>query len=645
MISVYLLFLFSTIASLAMYSYPRTAIKVGFGLGAFSSFYACCHFLGDMEMTSGFELFGNFLFSPSFELTPLGQFFSFVVSFIALASSIYGLSYAEEYVKKANTAVFASLFNAFVLFMLLVISANDTFSFIVLWELMTLVSALLVLINDGGEKTLKVIMTYLGIAQIGAFCILCGMLILNHFTGSNEFNQLSGTPMPLWASISCFVLFLVGFGSKAGMWPFHVWLPLAHPAAPSNVSALMSGVMIKVALFGLIKFSLMLPLVSGFGLVLLIFGAASALFGVLYASMQNDYKALLAYSSVENVGIILLGVGSGLYGLATGSALLAGLGFMASLYHVLNHASFKGLLFLSAGSVLHATHTKDMSLLGGLAKKMPYTAAFFFIGAMAVSALPPMNGFVSEWFTYRAMIAGGEGSGVAPRFVFALSVVALALTGAIAVMCFVKAYGVIFGGVAKKPEIVENAKEAPKSMLVGMGLLALGCVGFGLGAKSVVSSVIMPVSNLYGNVGDMQTISMPLIAVVLLSTLFMPFVIIRLVKANRTKPRLSEPWACGFKYSTRMQMGASAFIGDLKKITSWLVKNEKEVQTSGYFEPVKYKNRTKDVWWVWIYEPAIKFNKIVADKIGIMQNGRTNLYALYVLLYLCAMLAIGHYVL
>lgn len=645
MISVYLLFLFSSLVSLLMYSYPKTAIKVGFGLGAFSSLYACCHFLGNIDETTGFELFGNFLFSPHFELTPLGQFFSFVVSFIALASSIYGLSYANEYVKKANTAVFASLFNAFILFMLLVISANDTFSFIVLWELMTLVSALLVLINDGGEKTLKVIMIYLGIAQIGAFCILCGMLILNHFTCSSIFNQLNGTSMPLWASIACFVLFIVGFGSKAGMWPFHVWLPLAHPAAPSNVSALMSGVMIKVAIFGLIKFTLLLPLAPGFGIVLLIFGAASALFGVLYATMQNDYKALLAYSSVENVGIILLGIGSGIYGLATSNSLLAGLGFVASLYHVLNHASFKGLLFLSAGSVLHATHTKDMSQLGGLAKKMPYTAAFFFIGAMAVTALPPINGFVSEWFTYRAMILGGMSESVASRFTFGLSVVALALTGAIAVMCFVKAYGVIFGGVAKKPEIVENAKEAPFSMLAGMGLLALGCIGFGLGAKSIVSGVIEPVSNLYGDACGIQMISTPLIAIVLLATLFMPFVILRIVKANRLKPRQSDPWACGFKYSTRMQMNSSPFVGDLKKITSWLLKDEKTVQTNGYFEPVRYKNRTKDIWWAWAYEPVIKFSKLIADKIGIMQNGKTNLYALYVLLYLCAILAIGHYVL
>ncbi|BCX78708.1 proton-conducting transporter membrane subunit [Campylobacter sp. 19-13652] len=645
MISVYLLFLFSTLASIAMYSYPRTAIKVGFGLGALSSFYACCHFLGAIDETTSFALFGNFLFAPHFELTPLGQFFSFVVSFIALASSIYGLSYAEEYVKKANTAVFASLFNAFVLFMLLVISANDTFSFIVLWELMTIVSAFLILVNDGGDKTLKAVMIYLGIAQIGAFCILCGMLIINHYTGSSVFNQLSGTYMPLWASILCFVLFLIGFGSKAGMWPFHVWLPLAHPAAPSNVSSLMSGVMIKVAIFGLIKFALMLPLAPGFGIVLVLFGAASALFGVLYALTQHDYKALLAYHSVENIGIILLGIGSGLYGLATSNSLLAGLGLMAGLYHVLNHATFKGLLFLSAGSVLRATHTKDMQALGGLAKKMPYTAAFFFIGAMAITALPPLNGFVSEWFVYRSMLLGGMGDGVLARFIFGLGMVALALTGALAVMCFVKVYGVIFGGMPRDERINQNAKEAPKSMLAGMALLALGCVGFGLGAKSVVASILTPVSNLYGSTQNIQAISTPLIAIVLLSTLLMPFVILRVVKANRKKPREGDPWACGFKYSTRMQMTAAPFTGDLRKITNWILRADKKIETNGYFEPVRYKNHTKDIWWAWVYEPSIKFNKLIADKIGIMQNGKTNLYALYVLLYLCAILAIGHYML
>ena len=278
------------------------------------------------------------------------------------------MSYAEEYIKKANVGVFACLFNLFILSMLLVISANNVFCFVVLWELMTLISSFLILVNDG-KGTLKAVMVYLGIAQVGAFCITCGLLIMAHYAGSAEFSKFAHLNMPTAASVVVFILFLVGFGSKAGMWPFHVWLPMAHPAAPSNVSALMSGVMIKVALFTLVKFTLFLPLSIYFGLTVLILGAASSLFGVLYALCQHDYKALLAYHSVENIGIILLGLGTGLYGLAAGNNTLAAIGFLAGCYHVVNHAIFKGLLFLCAGSVLHATHTRDMDVLGGLAKR------------------------------------------------------------------------------------------------------------------------------------------------------------------------------------------------------------------------------------------------------------------------------------
>ena len=269
MVGVYLLFLVSAAVSILLYGAQKSAVKIGFGLSAISCFYALCYFVANMGVTQGFALGGDFLYAPKFELTPLGNFFSFVVVFIGFASSVYGMSYAEEYIKKASVGVFACLFNLFILSMLLVISANNVFCFIVLWELMTLISSFLILVNDG-KGTLKAVMVYLGIAQVGAFCITCGLLIMAHYAGSTEFSKFAHLNMPTAASVVVFILFLVGFGSKAGMWPFHVWLPMAHPAAPSNVSALMSGVMIKVALFTLVKFTLFLPLSIYFGLTVLI---------------------------------------------------------------------------------------------------------------------------------------------------------------------------------------------------------------------------------------------------------------------------------------------------------------------------------------------------------------------------------------
>ncbi|CZE47847.1 proton-conducting transporter membrane subunit [Campylobacter geochelonis] len=654
MISVYVLFLISSLVSILLYNVPKMAVKVGFGLSAVSCFYGMSHFVISMGKNDSFVMFGNFLFSPNFALTPLGNFFSFVVVFIGFASSVYGMSYAKEYINKANIGVFACLFNLFILSMLLVISANNVFCFIVLWELMTLVSSFLILVNDG-KGTLKAVMIYLGIAQVGAFCITCGLLLMAYYAGSAEFSAFANLAMPLPVCVAIFILFLVGFGSKAGMWPFHVWLPLAHPAAPSNVSALMSGVMIKVALFALVKFTLFLPISIYFGLAILILGAASSLFGVLYALCQHDYKALLAYHSVENIGIILLGFGTGIYGVAAGNATLGAIGFLAGCYHVVNHAIFKGLLFLCAGSVLHATHTRDMDVLGGLAKKMPWTSVGMFIGIMGIAALPPVNGFVSEWFTYQGMLQGAMSEGIFTRYIFTLSVVALALTGVLVGM-HLKLYAVIFAGTPRDKKIWENAKESPVGMILGMLILMIGCVGFGIGANFIVSYIMQAVNSITpstysANLGATlvtsplgSAISTPLIAIVLCSTMILPFLILAVMKANRTKPRETDPWACGFKYSSRMQMTGGPFTGDLRKVVDWLFKGHKKIVTNGYFSPVEYHNHPQDIWWSLIYKPIIEFIKMLAQKIGVFQNGYANVYTLYILIYLCVILAVSYFV-
>ncbi|WP_169764612.1 proton-conducting transporter membrane subunit [Campylobacter mucosalis] len=653
MISVYMLFLVSAAVSILLYKTPKLAVKVGFGLSALSCFYAMCYFVTNMGVSDGFTLGGNFLYAPKFALNPLGNFFSFVVVFIGFASSIYGMSYADEYVKKANVGVFACLFSAFILSMLLVISANNLFCFVVLWELMTLISSFLILVNDD-KGNLKAVIIYLGIAQIGAFCITCGLLLISYYAGSFEFSQWSGVNMPMVASVVAFILFLVGFGSKAGMWPFHVWLPLAHPAAPSNVSALMSGVMIKVALFTLVKFTLFLPLSTYFGLAVLILGAASSLFGVLYALCQHDFKALLAYHSVENIGIILLGLGTGIYGVAEGNATLAAIGFLAGCYHVVNHAIFKGLLFLCAGSVLHATHTRDMDVLGGLAKKMPWTSLGMFIGIMGIAALPPVNGFVSEWLTYQGMLQGAMGESIVVRYSFSLAVVALALTGVLVGM-HLKLYAVIFAGTPRDEKIWENAKESPIGMVIGMIILMIGCVGFGVGANFIVDYIMQAVNSIAPSTFDASfgtnsitspmgsVISTPLIAIVLCATMVLPFAILAVMKANRSKARETDPWACGFKYSSRMQMTGGPFTGDLRKIMQWLFRADKKVIQKDYFSPIEYHNHPKDIWWGMIYEPVINLSKKIADKIGIFQSGYTNVYSLYIVIYLCLMLAVGYF--
>lgn len=650
MTQVYILYFIGCLVSLFLYNRDELAAKVGFGLSSLASLVGIFYFLTHIGDTVTYEFWNQLLYSPSFTLEPLGNFFSFVVCLIAFASSVYAIQYSKEYQSKGSVAVMACLFNAFILSMLLVISASDVFWFMIYWEIMTIVSAFLICFNDS-DKSLKAIMIYLGVAHFGGMCILSAFLLLASQSGSLEFASFVGLEMSPWLASAIFILALVGFGSKAGMFPFHVWLPKAHPAAPSNISALMSGVMIKLGLFGIIKFCLWLPVMEWWGLLLIVLGALSSLLGVLYALIQHDYKALLAYHSVENIGIILLGLGTGVYGIAINSPILASIGFLAGLYHTVNHAIFKGLLFLSAGSVLHATHTREIEVLGGLAKKMPYTAFGMFVGVMGIAALPPLNGFVSEWFTYQGMMQGALSEGILPRTVFTFSVVALALTGVLVVI-HLKLYAVIFAGTPRDMKIWEKAKEAPISMIIGMFILIIGCFAFGLGANVVTENIMTVVSSFSGGYqasiegGAIAStfgnqISLPLIGMILAGAMTLPFVLVILLKANKTKPRETDPWACGFNYNSRMQMIAGPFTGDLRRLMDWLFRSKAKVETQGYFKPVIYTDKPKDIWWNVFYQPVIDATMYSVRKIGVLQNGSTSVYSVYILLALCLFLGIS----
>lgn len=650
MTNVYFLYCLGSVISLLLYKQHKLASKIGFFISAIASGYGAIYFATHISESSHFETGISLLYNPTFSIDPVGNFFSFVVTLIAFASSIYAISYAEGYEKKGNLAVMASLFNLFILSMLLVISASDVFWFMICWELMTILSAFLICFNDSPTSA-KAIMVYLGIAHLGGMCILSAFLLMAYQTGSLQFSSFTSIQMTPWMASLTFLLAFIGFGSKAGMFPFHVWLPKAHPAAPTNVSALMSGVMIKVALFGIVKVALWLPVMPWWGLLIVVIGALSSLLGVLYALIQHDYKALLAYHSVENIGIILLGLGTGVYGLAVHSPALATIGFLAGMYHTVNHAIFKGLLFLGAGSVLHATHTREIEILGGLAKKMPYTAIAMFVGVMGIAALPPLNGFVSEWFTYQGMMQGALGSGILQRFIFTLAVVALALTGVLVVI-HLKLYAVIFAGTPRDKTIFDHAKEAPFFMILGMAVLVIGCFAFGIGANVVTQYIMAVVSSFSENyhaapLGGYiaspmgSTISLPLIAMVISGAMALPFLLVLIFKANRTKPRETDPWACGFKYSSRMQMTAGPFTGDLRRLMDWLFWSRPTVKDQGYFKPVVYTDHPKDIWWNMLYQPVIDFVEWSSKKVALMQSGSTGLYSAYILGALCLFLAIS----
>src|SRR5262249_18169093 len=366
----------------------------------------------------------------------------------AIPASIYAFGDAAG----ARRGRFA--YAVFVTSMCVVPVAANTMTFLIAWELMSLASYFLVLHDRQSKGSVNAAWIYAVMTHAGLACLLAGMLLLGADVGSPRFAEwrAAAPALPPTTRDAAFLRLALGFAGKAGVVPLHVWLPLAHPAAPSHVSALMSGVMIKLGVYGLLRVSLdwlgIGP--SWWGAALLIAGAASSLIGVLYALVEHDLKRLLAFHSIENIGIILLGIGSaapypgaGLYP-PPAPRVIAALGLIAALYHTVNHAMFKALLFLGAGAVVHATGTRNMEAMGGLIKRMPWTAVCFLVGSAAIAALPPLNGFVSEWLTFLALFQNMRLEAIGQNLAFTLGIASLALTGGLAMACFVKAFGITF---------------------------------------------------------------------------------------------------------------------------------------------------------------------------------------------------------
>ena len=482
-----------------------------------------------------------------------------LISILAFAGFIYGLSYFDEYPGKVGRACF--FMNTFVASMMLVITADNVFWFLVAFELMSLTSYFLVVIEEN-KNSIKGGWLYFVIAHVGFVLIMASFLLMtNGVGGSFSFSDFRTHDFGPAISSVCFVLAFFGFGAKAGIIPLHSWLPQAHPEAPSNVSALMSGGMIKIGILGILKVGLDLLAGSGvqlwWGLMVLVFGSISSVLGVVYALHEHDIKRLLAYHSVENIGIILLGVGASMTAHALGNDVIATIALMAALYHTLNHAMFKGELFLGAGSLLYATGTRNMEKMGGLFRRMPATAICFLVGALAISAIPPFNGFVSEWFTYQSLFNAAMQGDKAVMIVAVFAAVALAITGALAVTCFVKAYGVSFAS-APRSEAAANAKEVPAPMVFAQGLLAAICVVLGIGAPviapvlvDVAASVLHPYGGVFAAEGmelmnqySGAATSTPAIAIALV-------VLVGLACGYRKlktvgKVQKSQPWACGY---------------------------------------------------------------------------------------------------
>jgi hydrogenase-4 component B len=613
----------------------------------------------------GFALLASF--NPYIRLTvrldPLAAFFLLIVSLLGVALSIYSLGYAKSFFGRKNVGVLGAFFNALLLATSLTFLADNIWLFLIAWEVMALTAYCLVSFEHEQPETRDAGVLYFIMSHIDAGCIILGLLLLYQASGDYGFDSLRGlgTRMSPGKRDAAFVLFLVGFGIKAGIVPLHIWLPVAHPVAPSNVSALMSGVIIKTGIYGLTRvlFDFLGPPPLWWGVTVLTVGTLSAVLGVLYALMEHDLKRLLAYHSIENIGIILMGLGASLIFLQTGHPRLAALALIAGLYHTVNHASFKALLFLGAGAVLHATHTRNMEEMGGLAKRMPQTAFFFLIGAVAISALPPLNGFISEWLTYQALLQGFGTTESLLRLIFPLSGAILALTGALAAACFVKAFGITFLAQPRSEHAAQAGEVAP-SMRLGMALLTIACVLLGLFPTYFVRLLDPVTGQLTGEQLSARlsladglvltslaekggTVSTPGLVLMMVCLLPVPLGL-WWVLGRRAKTRRGPTWDCGQRGLTpQMEYTATGFSKPIRMIFKALFRPRRDVQREYDFSPhfatkLRFESHVEEVFVRRLYRPLRILILRVSRGIRALQAGSIHAYLLYIFVTLLLLL-------
>lgn len=575
-------------------------------------------------------------------LDALAGFFLVVIGLVTFAVGLYGPAYVRGLEQGRDPLpVLGGFTGLFLTGMLIVVLADNAFVFMVAWEAMSLSSYFLVAFHHENAANRRAAFLYLLMAHVGALTILLGYGVLAAFGGDFSFDAMRAGELSFaWASVA-FGLAFVGFGMKAGLVPLHVWLPEAHPVAPSHISALMSGVMLKVAVYGFMRFvfDLIGDVYWQWGVVVLVVGSITALMGVLYALMQHDLKRLLAYHSVENIGIIFIGLGLALTFLATGHPIPGILAFVAALYHTINHALFKSLLFLGAGAILHSTNERDIDNMGGLLRRMPWTGFFFLIGCISISALPPFNGFVSEWLTFQSALQAWQLDSGVLRSLLPVSAAMLALTGALAAACFVKVYGVAFLGQARSRR-VRRARPVPFGMRLGQGVLAFLCLIFGVFPTFIVAILQAVPAQILGQslpqatsqgwlwltpvAPEVASYSAPLVALLLLVLMLVAIWAWRRGAVRRV--RRCDAWDCGFAPpNARMQYTAAAFAQPIRRVFGLLFHIEEEVVRDEDGKS-RYRLSVQDRAWGLIYTPLARLVESSARIVVRLQSGSVRLY-------------------
>lgn len=644
-------FVVSGVTALCLSRWTRWATLVGSGGGVVGSALGLVSSLmalltggaGSLRLDWSVS-YGSFFI----EIDALSAFFLIPIFGLCGLAALYGGGYMGVYSGRRALGTPWFFFHLLVASMALLVLARNGVLFLICWEVSALASFFLVSFEDDREEVRQAGWTYLVATHLGTAFLLVFFLLAGREAGSLDFDKFRPG-----SSVTANVLFLlavIGFGTKAGFWPLHVWLPEAHPAAPSHVSAVMSGVMIKTGIYGLVR---ALTVVGApplwWGWLLIALGGISGVLGVLFALAQHDLKRLLAYHSVENIGIIALGLGVGVVGVSAGAPTVAVLGFAGGVLHVLNHALFKGLLFLGAGSVLHSTGTREIEHLGGVLKKMPWTGVTFLVGAVAICGLPPLNGFVSEFFIYLGAFTGMVSVGGGEAFPFVGVIGALALIGGLAAACFAKAFGVVFLG-EPRTEAARQAHEGSLAIKIPLAALALSCLLVALLAPFILGVMVPILSQLTSlspmTVSDsVRTLSGPLWFIVLAG--LGVFALIALGALGRrwvlSRKSVTETvtWDCGYAQPTaRMQYTASSFVQPITELVAPVLQTRKHIVfPQGLFpKAALLETETPDVARERIFRPIFGAVRRGLSRWRWLQHGQLQLYVLYIALTLLVLL-------
>jgi formate hydrogenlyase subunit 3/multisubunit Na+/H+ antiporter MnhD subunit len=616
-------------------------------------------------------LAGSARFSASYpDLLPLGGIriefdalsgiFTLAAAVVAVPASIYGIGYA---LRGPSSRPVQAAYPLLVWTMMMVPAAGNVSGLVVLWELMAVSSLVLVLAeHHHNPEARTAAQWYAAVTHLSLLAIVVALLILAHAAGGDSFESMRDGAGQVSAGVASvvFLLALVGFGAKAGVVPVHVWLPRAHPEAPSHVSALMSGAMVKLGIYGVVRvgWDLLGGGPSWWGAVVLLVGLVSAMFGILHALLASDLKRLLAYSTTENVGLIFIGIGAAGLFASTGNRPLAAVALAAAFLHVINHAAFKGLLFLGAGSIHSATGTRDLDSLGGLSKRMPVTAATFAIGALAIAALPPLNGFVSEWLLLQSLVHSLPSKAVAVAVAMPVAVAIVALVGGLAAATFVKAFGTAFLAMPRTIE-AEQARESPRTMQAGLVALAAACVALALAptvladplrrATEMVRGLasVRPIhtNGVYLQLSGIQAGLSPLLlatglAVMMVATL----AVVRRSRVRHTVRNIAA-WGCGRTVQTsRMEYTATSFAEPLQRVFDDVLHPEIDVdvdhrtESRHYVQAIRYRVQQRDTFEQRVYLPLLALVRRWGDTARRVQNGSIHRYLTFSLITLIVVL-------